>query len=127
MPAPIFRKLDCLLLRVDDLDAAVRFYSRSLGHALKWRSPKAVGLAMPDSDAELVLSLEHGPETDILVEDVPAAYARLLSAGAQAVAEPFEIPVGRCAVVRDPWGNPLTILDLSRGELRIDEDGRVLP
>jgi hypothetical protein len=41
------------------------------------------------------------------------------------VVEPSDIPVGRVAVVADPFGNPLTILDLTRGRYRTDADGNV--
>jgi hypothetical protein len=34
-PEPLFRNVDCLALRVSDLEAAVRFYG-SLGHKVIW-------------------------------------------------------------------------------------------
>lgn len=52
---PLFRKIDCYRLPVGDLEAAIAFYSDRLGHDLKWRTPTAVGLRLPDSDTELVL------------------------------------------------------------------------
>lgn len=51
----MFRKVDCLRLPVRDLDAALQFYRDRLGHPRVWRSDVAAGLAMPDTDAELVL------------------------------------------------------------------------
>lgn len=36
------------------------------------------------------------------------------------------LQTGRCAVVRDPWGNELVLLDMSKGRLVTDEDGRVI-
>jgi putative addiction module CopG family antidote len=122
---PTFRGVDCLLLKVSDLDAAIEFYCARLGHALHWRTEAAAGLLM-GGEAELVLHLEIGPEVDLLVDDVPNAYARLLAAGATTVQAPFEIQVGLCARVADPWGNELTILDLSKGLLRTDEDRTVV-
>jgi hypothetical protein len=41
------------------------------------------------------------------------------------LAEPEEIPVGRVAVVADPFGNPLVILDLSKGRYVTDGGGQV--
>ena len=35
------------------------------------------------------------------------------------------LPVGRCAVVADPWGNLLVVLDLSKGRFSTDADGNV--
>ena len=82
---PLFRKLDNLLFRVGDLDAAISFYCDRLGHRVLWRSGEAVGFALPETDAELVVHLNIGPETDVLVEDVDEAFAAFLSAGVEAV------------------------------------------
>ena len=57
--------------------------------------------------------------------DADAAYRKLLAAGATSVAPPFEIPIGRCAVVNDPFGNTLTVLDQSKGALTTNADGNV--
>ncbi len=122
---PLFRKLDNHLLRVDDLDAAISFYRDKLGHRLLWRSDEAAGFALPDTDAELVVHLRIGPETDILVDDADQAFAAFLSVGGEAVEPPFDIPIGRCARVRDPFGNTLVLLDQSNGRLATDADGRV--
>jgi lactoylglutathione lyase len=124
--APLFRKLDNLLLRVADLDAAIGFYRDRLGHRVLWRSGEAVGFALPDTDAELVVHLNIGPETDVVVEDVDRAFALFLSPRGEAVEPPFDIAIGRCARVRDPFGNLLVILDNSKGRLATDADGRVI-
>jgi catechol 2,3-dioxygenase-like lactoylglutathione lyase family enzyme len=123
---PLFRKLDNLLLRVPDLDAAVAFYGDRLGHRVLWRSDEAVGFALPDTDAELVVHLNIGPETDVLVENVDEAFALFLSAGGEAIEPPFDIAIGRCARARDPFGNELTLLDQSKGRLATDREGRVI-
>ena len=41
------------------------------------------------------------------------------------VTEPFDIPVGRAAVVADPFGNVLVLLDLSKGHYITDTTGNV--
>ena len=123
---PLFRKLDNLLLRVADLDTAVAFYRDRLGHRVVWRSEDAVGFALPDTDAELVVHLKIGPETDVLVDNVDEAFAVFLDAGGEAIEPPFDIAIGRCARVRDPFGNELTLLDQSTGMLATDADGRVI-
>jgi lactoylglutathione lyase len=123
---PLFRKLDNLLLRVADLDLAISFYRDRLGHRVLWRSDEAVGFALPDRDTELVAHLNIGPETDVLVDDVDEAFAAFLSAGGEAVQRPFDIAIGRCARVRDPFGNDLVLLDQSKGTLATDQEGRVI-
>ena len=121
----LFRKIDNHLLRVADLDAAISFYGDKLGHRLLWRNDQAAGFALPETDAELVVHLHLGPETDILVDDVDEAFASFLSAGGVAIQPPFDIAIGRCARIRDPFGNELVILDQSKGRLVTDSDGRV--
>jgi hypothetical protein len=46
-------------------------------------------------------------------------------AGGTVVSPPSDIPVGRVAVVRDPWGNQLVLVDLSKGTFDTDADGNV--
>jgi hypothetical protein len=41
------------------------------------------------------------------------------------VTGPSDIPVGRVAVVADPFGNILVLLDLSKGRYITDTTGRV--
>ena len=127
MTTPLFRKVDCLSIPVPDLDAALAFYSARLGHELLWRSRTAAGLKLPDSNAELVLHTGDRPmETDLAVDSVPDAIARFTAAGGKVLRGPFEIQIGRCAVVADPWDNVLVILDASKGTVRVDERKRVI-
>jgi lactoylglutathione lyase len=124
---PLFRKVDSLQLAVSDLDEAIAFYRDRLGHELIWRSAVAAGLRMPESDAEIVVQTERPePEVDLLVESADEAVARFVGAGGRVVVEPFEIAIGRCVVVEDPWGNRLVLLDLSKGSLVTDSAGNVL-
>ena len=122
---PLFQRIDCLALPVDDVEAAVGFY-RGLGHELIWRTPTAAGLRLQNCGAELVVQSERPrAETDLAVEAVGPAVARFVAAGGRVVVEPFEIQIGQCAVVADPWGNHLVILDSSKGRLVTDESGNV--
>lgn len=121
----LFRKVDCLALQVSDLDSAIDFYA-VLGHEVLWRTPTGAGLRLPESEAELVLQTERpGPETDLTVADVPVAVERFVAAGGRVVVEPFDIAIGLCAVIADPWDNHLVILDNSKGHLATDEAGNV--
>ncbi len=115
---PLVRSIDSLQLPVPDLDDALGFYSRGLGHEVVWRSDVAVGLRLPDDGAELVLQVERpDQETDLMVADLDAALADWSAAGGSIVVPPFDIQIGRCAVVRDPFGNRLVLLDASKGLL----------
>jgi predicted enzyme related to lactoylglutathione lyase len=77
-----------------------------------------VALGLADSETELVLALDTGPETDLLVESVEDAVAGITKAGGTLVAGPDDIAVGKVAVVTDPFGNRLTLVDLTNGRLR---------
>jgi predicted enzyme related to lactoylglutathione lyase len=126
MTKPLFRKLDNHLLHVSDLEAAIAFYRDRLGHPLLWRGKDAAGFALPDTDAELVVHLHIGPETDILVEDVGSAVAAFVRAGGEVLQPPFDIAIGLCARLRDPFGNVIVILDQSKGRLKTAADGQVI-
>jgi catechol 2,3-dioxygenase-like lactoylglutathione lyase family enzyme len=124
--SPLFRKIDCLRLPVPDVDTALAFYRDGLGHELVWRTSDAAGMRMPDTDAELVVfSVGTEQEANLLVEDVRAAVDRLIDAGAELVRGPFDISIGLCAIVCDPFRNRLVLLDMSKGRLQTDGDGYV--
>ena len=123
---PLFRKLDNLLLRVADLDAAVSFYRDRLGHRVVWRSDEAVGFALPDTDAELVAHLHIGPETDVLVEDVDEAVAAFLSAGGEALRGSVRHRDRALRACSRPLRQRTVLLDQSKGVLATDRNGRVV-
>ena len=125
-PRGLLRKVDCVQVPVPDLDSGLAFYRDRLGHELVWRSDSAAGLRLADADTELVLQTQRPqPEADFLVDSVDRAVTELVRAGGTVLTGPVDIPVGRVAVVADPFGNPLTILDLSKGRYVTDADGNV--
>jgi predicted enzyme related to lactoylglutathione lyase len=122
---PLFRKVDCVQLPVPDLEAGLSFYRDSLGHQLAWRTETAAGLQMPESEAEIVLQTERAwSEVDLLVDNIDTGLERITSAGGSIVAGPTDIPVGRVAVVRDPWKNELVMIQLT-ARYAVDEAGNV--
>ncbi len=127
MPEPLFRQVDCIQVPVPDIESGLAFYRDSLGHALVWRTETQAGLRMTDSDAEIVIQTERQEvEVNLLVDSADEAAARIEEAGGRVVVKPFDIQIGRCAVVADPWDNHLVILDMSKGKLTTDADGNVL-
>jgi predicted enzyme related to lactoylglutathione lyase len=124
---PLIRKVDCIQIRVPSLDAGLAFYRDRLGHQLIWRTDSAAGLRLPDTDAEIVLQTERqGIEINLMVASVDAAVARIVEAGGAVVVPPFDIQIGRCVVVQDPWGTQLILLDTSKGLLMTDADGNIV-
>jgi len=127
MRSPVLRMVDAVTVSVPNLDQGLEFYRDRLGHDLLWRNDELgqAGLRLPDSKTELVLStnLQYAPNW--LVTSVQDAVADVVAAGGTVLVEPHEIPVGRLAVVADPFGNALILLDLSVGRYTTDAAGRV--
>ena len=124
---PLFRKVDCLRIAVSDLDAGLAFYRDCLGHELIWRTETSAGLRMPETDTELVIHNESDIfEIDLLVSSADDAAELIVAAGGSVVVPPFDIQIGRCVIVKDPWENQMVLLDMSKGPLRTDADGWVI-
>ena len=124
---PILRSVDSVTVSVPDLEQGLEFYRDRLGHDLTWRNDEIgqAGLRLPDSETELVLSTNLRYAPNWLVTAVQDAVDDFVAAGGEVLVEPCEIPVGRLAVVADPFGNALTLLDLSLGRYITDAAGRV--
>ena len=107
------------MVKVDDVDQAREFYTRMLGMHPTWRDASSAGMKFPESDAEIVLHCikEIPVRVDVtyLVDDVIAAVAGLESEGCTIVAPPFEVAIGKCAVIVEPFGIPMTIIDMTKG------------
>ena len=114
---PVLRAVDAISVAVPDLDTGLAFYRDRLGHQVVWRNDELgqAGLRLPDSPTELVLSTRQPYEPNWLVDSADAAAAALVTAGGTLLAAPFDIPVGRVALVADPFGNRLVLVDLSKG------------
>lgn len=127
MSEPLLRKVDAVTFHVPNLDAGLAFYVDRLGHALRWRNDAigAAAVALPESDTEIVLTTQHGYEPNWLVDSADAAADSVVEAGGRVLAAPFDVPVGRVAVVADPFDNVLVLLDLSKGRYATDEHGTV--
>jgi predicted enzyme related to lactoylglutathione lyase len=126
MEESLIKKVDCIRLHVPDLESGLSFYRDKLGQSLLWRTDRAAGLRMPGTDSEIVLQTEDiNPEIDFTVKSADEAANQFAEAGGKIVVPPFDIQIGRCVVVQDPWGNPLVLLDSSKGLLMTDESGTV--
>jgi lactoylglutathione lyase len=124
---PLIRKVDCVQFYVKNLEAGLAFYRDKLGHQLIWRTDKAVGLRLPDSEAEIVLHIERREqEVDLTVDSADKAAQIIQDAGGQIIVPPFDIQIGRCTVVSDPWSNRLVLLDTSKGLLKTDDNHNVI-
>ncbi len=123
----LFQNVDCIELYVSNLDDGIQYYRDSLGLRLLWRAETSAGLGMDHGVAEVVLQTERRKmNVDFKVESVADAINRIEAAGGRVVYGPFEIPIGKCAVVQDKWENEYVILDMTKGRYTTDENGNVI-
>ena len=115
----MFKKIDCVMIRVDDVAAAEKFYSEVFGLKPLWREAGSVGMGFPETDAEIVLHSTAGipnkVEVHYLVDDVVAAVKSYEEKGCRVLAPPFDVLIGKCAVIQDPFETTICLLDLTSG------------
>ena len=122
----MFEKVDCIRLHVDDIQEGIEFYNQKLGLGIAWKMEHAVGFLMEDQKTEIVIqNYDKRIETDIKVKSVVEAAEKIKVLGGRVVLGPFDIEIGKCAIIEDPFGNQLTILDSSKGLFVTDKEGRV--
>jgi lactoylglutathione lyase len=94
-PQPLIRKVDCVRLFVSDLEAGLAFYRDQFGHELIWRSERAAGLRMAETNAEIVLQTEEQrQEIDFTVESADTGAQLIERAGGKIILPPFDIQIG---------------------------------
>lgn len=121
---PILKKVDAVLVKVPSIEQGLDFYREQLGMQTRWKKEDMAAVYL--GDTELVLSTKLNPETDFLVDSVEHAVGVFERAGGKIVVAPEDLPVGKVAVVEDPFGNKLTLVDLSKGEFETDASGNVI-
>ena len=123
----LFQNVDCIEMYVSDLDDGIKYYCDSLGLKLLWRAATSVGLGMEGEIAELVLQTDRKKmNVDFKVESVEASIDRIIMAGGKVIYGPFDIPIGKCAVIQDMWENEYVILDMTKGKYVTDTQGNVI-
>jgi lactoylglutathione lyase len=115
----MLRKIDCVMLKVPELEKAAAYYESVFGLKRLWQDAHSVGMGMPETDAEIVLHDNPNIPKDInvhyLVDDVLQAVDHLATNGCIIRAQPFDIAIGKSAVLEDPFGNIICILDMTKG------------
>ena len=123
----LFMNVDCIELYVSDLDEGIKYYCESLGLKLLWRTTTLVGLGMENGISEIVLQTERKKvNVDFKVESVSDSVKKIIDSGGKIIYGPFDIPIGKCAVIQDKWENEYVILDMSNGRYVTDEKGNVI-
>jgi len=124
---PGLRKIDSIMVKVSDLDSSARFYEEVMGLRRAWTDAEnqMVGFLFPGNDSELVIHTGPGldsPSYSFSVEDVVEFCERFREQGYAVLMEPFEVRCGMYAVLSDPDGNRINIIDLTKfgGEPKYD-------
>lgn len=116
----MLRKVDRILIRVESLPAAVKFYREVMGLKVIREDPRIATLAMKDDTTELVLHADPDlPENAayFLVDNLREMFERRSELHLTFVTPPMRVSKGFMAVVKDPFGTLLHLLD------RQDESG----
>ena len=121
---------------VDDLDRGIEFYGRALGLTLRRRlfentaaelegaacrvyllSKPTGTLAVPGGAAPRATRPHRTPgHLDVMVDDVAAAAARAVAAGATLEGNVQRHPWGSLALLRDPFGHGFCFVQLTTGD-----------
>jgi catechol 2,3-dioxygenase-like lactoylglutathione lyase family enzyme len=110
----VLKKIDRILLRVESLEAAVRYYREVMGLKLLKRDPRLASFHLLDGQTELVLHADADlPDhaTYYLVESVRDLYRRRAELKLKFASPPSAISRGFRATVKDPFGNVMLLLD----------------
>ena len=121
------RKVDAVMHLVDDVYEAAEFYEKVLGLKRGWTDDenKMIGLLFPGNDTEIVLHMNKylpNPNVSFQVEDVMDFVEKYKAKGYKVLEDPFDIRCGKCAILEDPYGNGLEIMDITKfgGKPRFD-------
>jgi predicted enzyme related to lactoylglutathione lyase len=115
------------MIRVDDVEAAAAYYTKVFGLRPQWSGDDSIGLVFPETDAEIVLhndpNIPSSVEVHYLVDDVVTAVEHFTKQGCYVLVAPFDITIGKCAVIKDPFGTRLCILDMTKGPRSLNLTG----
>ena len=115
----MLQKIDSITIHVRDAAEASDFYSEVFGLQPLWKDDQnaSAGLTFPDRNSEVILysdTVRPGEiEVNYLVEDVISAIQKYIDQGCTLAVEPFDVNMGKCAVIQDPFGIRLCIIDKS--------------
>lgn len=127
MNKALFKKMDCVRLYVSDFQEGLECYEKTLGLKMNWKTENSVGLGMDEDVTEVVLhSSGRKSEVDFKVDSVIDAIKEIEKVGGRVFTEPFDIKIGKCAVVKDLWNNEYVILDLAKCTFIADEEGNIM-
>ncbi|MEI8232600.1 MAG: VOC family protein [bacterium] len=118
--------VDCVRISVPELDRALIFYHDKLGYEVVWKDEHKIGLLMEDGKTEIVLQDDGETTTDLKVSSVEDTIDFWVKSGGNLLSGPIDIPIGKWAMIQDPWGNQFSILDSTKGIFVTDKDNNII-
>ena len=114
-----FLKIDSIMFYVSDLEKSAKFYESVLGLKVGWTDKEEgmIGFLFHESDSEIVIHNNPdlpNPAFSFMVRDVEKFCDEYEKRGYRIVKGPFEVRCGNYAVLADPDGNELPIIDLTK-------------
>jgi predicted enzyme related to lactoylglutathione lyase len=132
MPGNRFESLDYIYVPAPDFEAAVRFYTVTLGAALRWLihdgGVRVAAVRVSDGGPQVLLASHLEAHKTILIYRVTSlddVRRRLVDEGWTDVDAPLEIPQGPCLVFRDPGGQQLAVYERVRPGVDDTFTGRI--
>ncbi|WP_371803877.1 VOC family protein [Candidatus Lokiarchaeum ossiferum] len=126
----MFTKIDCIRLKVPNLQDGLDFYHHHLGLDILWKTKNAVALKLQNDESEIVLYTEDtdltGIELDFKVDDVEKFVEYFTNIGGTILSGPFDIDIGKCAVLQDPWHHQYVVLDSQKGLYQVNDNKEVI-
>ncbi|HYO09371.1 MAG TPA: VOC family protein [Tepidisphaeraceae bacterium] len=110
----MLKRIDRILIRVPQLDAAIKYYRDVLGLALTKQANHIASFKFADADTELVLHSDPDLPAEAvyyLVDDVRDLYKRRQELRLKFSGPPVQVSRGFRGTAKDPFGNVLLLLD----------------
>lgn len=112
-------KIDNIMFRVRDLKKSAKFYKEALGLKQVWhdRRNSMIGFVFPKSDSEIVIHTDRSipnPDFSFLVKDVEKFCKDYEKKGYRIFTKPFDVRCGKFAILKDPDGNNISVVDLTK-------------
>jgi predicted enzyme related to lactoylglutathione lyase len=109
---PLIKKLAATFVKVPNIQQGIDFYREQLGMQIQWKTEDMAAVRLGES--QLILTTKLQSENSFLVESVEHAIEVFKNAGGKVIDSVEEISAGKSTVVKDPFGNKLTLVDLSK-------------
>jgi len=133
MDSQLLESLDYLYVPAPDVEAAVAFYTGTLGGRLRWRirhgSTWVAAVRLTDASPLMLLANHLEPGQLLLIyrtRSLAELQHALTNAGWAVEGSVFELPPGPCVIFRDPGGQRVAAYERVRPEVEAAFEGRLM-